>query len=224
MNTLFDIKQRTRSLVGDPFGDFCTDAYLLPLINQALDESVHYLEGTCSPFIEQVLTAPNVAAGTTSFAKLQTADNPFYGLMNPLRIRAKQAGAFPSNYFTIERVDHLPDVNPPGLLPFSKAFWEWRSWIVFITPLNYAADIEVRGEFRPAQLQKDSDIIPLHPMMTVGLSYATAALIGAERGNQGFIQNYQPKAESTMDDIAAELVRQQQGTTSRVGRLSRGRR
>jgi hypothetical protein len=201
-------------------GDFCTDAYLLPLINQALDEAVHYLEGTCSPFIERVVPVPNVDAGTTSFTKQQSPDGALYGLMNPLEIRAKQAGAFPSNFYVIDRTDRMPDVNPPGLAPFSKAFWEWRSWIVYLTPLNYAADFEVRGEFRPSQLQKDGDIIPIHPMMTVGLAFATAALIGAERGNQGFITNYEPKAEATLDDIAAELVRQQQGTTSSVGRMS----
>lgn len=221
MNQLSDVKARARALVGDPDGDFCTDAYLTPLINQALDESVNYLEGSCSPFIESVIEAVNMPAGTTNFADVQKVGNKWAGLMNPLYLEAKQAGMPPTQYMQILRADKLPDVDPAqGVAPYARAYWEWRSWIIFITPLNYAADFRIRGEFRPSPLLKDSDIIPIHPLFAGALAYQTAALIGMERGNQGYVQSYGPRAESTLDDIAAELVRQQQGTSSRLGRMN----
>jgi hypothetical protein len=108
---------------------------------------------------------------------------------------------------------------------FGSACWEWRSYVVYITGLGFAADIRIRGEFRPAALVKDTDPIAIHPQMTVALAYATAALIGSERGNTGYVTNYGQQAQNTLDDVSATLVRQQQGTSSRVGRMSsRGRR
>jgi hypothetical protein len=61
-------------------------------------------------------------------------------------------------------------------------------------------------------------------MMAYALAFSTAALIGAERGNAGYVQNYGTQATNTLDDIAATLVRQQQGTSSRLGRVSGGGR
>lgn len=214
------MKKRARSLVGDPDGDFCTDSYLLPLINQALDESINYLEGTCSPFIEEVRDAPGLAAGTTSLVAQQKNGGPLVGLMNPLFIEVKQAGQPDTQYREVVRADRLPNVNPNGQAPYETAFWEWRSYLVYLTPLSYPADFRVRGEFRPAPLLKDEDIITIHPLLVPALAYATATLVGMERGNQNFVQNYGPKSTSTLDDIAAELVRQQQGTSSRVGKMN----
>jgi hypothetical protein len=228
MNTLLDVKVRVKSLVGDTDGDFCTDAYLLPLINQAYDQAINYLCGTCSPFITQLQVAPNVALGTSTLAELQKPDEPLFGLVNPLDIEVKQAGQPELNYVMGTRKDILPNTsnyapNQPLQNWFGKFCWEWRSYILYITPLSFAADIRVRGEFRPPALVKDSDPIAIHPLMTVALAYSTAALIGSERGNAAYIQNYGQQGTNTLDDISAILVRQQQGTSSRVGRINSSR-
>ena len=229
MDTVLDVKAQVKSLVGDPDGDFCTDAYLMPLMNTAYKQALNYLEGTCSPFITQLQVATNIPFGTSALTEQQKPDNPFYGLVNPLDIEVKQTGLPELNYVMGKRYDILPNSTnfAPGqpMMNFWGSFgWEWRSYVLYITPLAFAADIRVRGEFRPPALVKDTDLIQLHPLMSVALGYATAALVGSERGNAGYVTNYGQQSEETLDDVAAMLVRQQQGTSSRVGRMSRGGR
>jgi hypothetical protein len=224
MNQLRDVIARVRSLVGDPDGDFATSDYLIPLINQALDESVNYLEGTCSPFITKMQDVPNIAAGTTTFIDLQAPGEVLAGLVNPFKIWFKQAGQPINTYCEAQQMDILPFIAPNANPTTRGTFWEWRSYAIYLTPLTYIADFCVRGEFRPAPLLKDDDYITVHPQMTPALAYATAALIGMERGNSGFVNTYGPRAENTLDDISAQLGRSTQGTTARAGRMNRGRR
>jgi hypothetical protein len=219
------LKQRVRSLIGDPDADFATDSYLLPLINQAQDRALAYLEGTCSPFITQLQVATNVLAETSDLTELQKPDQPFFGLVNPLDLEAKPTGAPELRYFMGRRYDILPNSNyAPGGQPMNywgRFGWEWRSYVIYLTPLSFNFDIRIRGEFRPPALVKDSDVITLHPQMVVALAFMTAALIGGERINASYVQNYGSEAEKALDDISATLVRQQQGTSSRVGRMGR---
>lgn len=233
MYTLLDVKKRARSLIGDPDGDFCTDSYILPLINQAYDDSLNYLLQTCSPFVTQLVVCPDVAEGTSTLQPLQAGSGygnppggpgPLYALVNPLKIEFKQAGFPEASYRFAERYDILPNLAPDNAPPTRGLAWEWRSYILYLTPLPFPADLRVRGEFRPSELIKDTDPINLHPLMCAALSYATGALIGVERANQNYIQNYGPRAIAALDDIAAELVRTTQSTTSRVGRMNRGAR
>jgi hypothetical protein len=216
MNTVGDVIARVKSLVGDPDGDFVTPAYIYPLMNQAYDGAITYLAGTCSPFITQLQVAANVPLGTSSLAELQKPNQPFFGLVNPLDLEVKQAGQPETNYVMATRKDILPNSSnyapgQPLMNWFGSVCWEWRSYVVYITGLGFAADIRIRGEFRPAAL-------------AYALAFSTAALIGAERGNAGYVQNYGTQATNTLDDIAATLVRQQQGTSSRLGRVSGGGR
>lgn len=223
VNTLGDVKAEVRSLVGDPDGDFVTDAYVTPLINIVLKKAVNYLEGTCSPFITKVVDLTNIPAGYTTFVKEQKTGGPLAGLMNPLRIEYKQAGMPINQFCKAEGIDILPNISPDANPTTRGMFWELRSFIVYLTPLSYIADMRVRGEFRPAPLLQDDDVIAVHPMLSTALSFGTAALIGAERGNQSYVTNYKPEAESTLDDVAAQLVRQQQGVTARIGKVGNRR-
>ena len=225
------MKQRVKALVGDPDGDFCTDAYLLPLINQVYEDALNTLEGTCSPFITQLKSCPNLPQGTTNLTDQQKGPNgPLFGLLNPLSIEIKQAGQPDTAYCFMKRMDILPNssnqgVNQPANIYWQGLFWEWRSYILYISTLPYAADLRVRGEFRPPALVLDTDPIVIHPTMTSVLAYGTGALIGVERGNSNYASTYGGLSSARLDDVTAELVRQQQGTTSRIGRMSgRGRR
>ena len=225
MDTVLDVKGQVKSLVGDPDGDFCTDSYLMPLMNTAYKQALNILEGTCSPFITQLQVATNVALGTSSLAAFQKKGQPFDGLVNPLDIEVKGAGLPETSYVMGTRKDILPNSTnqsegQPTNYWSGRFCWEWRSFIVYITALGYAFDIRIRGEFRPPALVKDTDLIQLHPLMGVALGYMTAALVGAERGNANYVSNYGQQGKDTLDDISAMLVRQQQGTSSRVGRMN----
>jgi hypothetical protein len=225
MDTVLDVKQQIRSLVGDVDGDFCTDAYLMPLMNTAYKQALNILEGTCSPFITQLQVATNVPLGTSSLAELQKPGQPFDGLVNPLDVEVKGAGLPEMSYVMGKRKDILPNstnysLNQPTNYWSGRFCWEWRSYVVYITALGYAFDIRIRGEYRPPALVKDTDLIQLHPLMGVALGYMTAALVGAERGNANYVANYGQQGKDTLDDVSAMLVRQQQGTSSRVGRMN----
>lgn len=223
MNDLKEVKARARALVGDPDGDFATDAYLLPLVNQALEMFAHSLLGTCSPFITLLKVCLNLPQGTTWLAEQQKPDQPLFGLMNPLLVEFKQAGQPDTAYCTATRRDILPNVSPYGSAQIRGMDWEYRSYILYLTSLPYPADIRVRGEFRPPPLIKDTDMIVVHPMMGAALAFGTAALIGSERGNPTYKADYTLAAQNLLDDIESELVRQTQGTASRLGKMSRGR-
>lgn len=221
------MKVRVRSLIGDPDADFATDAYLLPLINQALDRAVDYLSGTCSPFITQLQVATNLPLGTSDLTEQQKPGQPFFGLINPLDLEVKQTGLPELNYVMGRRYDILPNASnyapsTPAMNFWGQFGWEWRSYVIYMTPLSFAFDVRIRGEFRPPALIKDTDIITVHPMMVAALSFMTAALIGGERINASYVQNWGDQGTQTLDDISATLVRQQQGTSSRVGRMGRG--
>lgn len=223
MDTLKDVKMRTRSLIGDPDADFATDAYIVPLINQAYDVGTHRLLNTCSPFIEKYVVIPNVAQGVTTLQAFQVTGGLLDGLMNPLEMQFKPAGFPDGDYRWAPEKMRLPNLSPVNAPPLGSLMWTWRAYILGLTPTPWPCDIRVLGEFKPSALQKDSDLIVLHPMMTAALSFATAGLIGSERQNQNYQQTYTPLAEATFDDIGAELVRQEQGTTSRLGRVNRSR-
>lgn len=232
MNTLKDVKSRVRSLVGDPMGDFTTDAYLLPLINQVYSEqTTRLMSETGSSFDESVRDVPAVALGTTDLSVYQAAmmnavngnqvAGPLYGLVNPISVEWKQQGQ-PDNYYAeARRTAKLPNISPASPGPPYAMQWEWRSSIIYLTPLIFVSDLRVRGEFSPSLLIKDSDILQVHPRMTETTAYGTAALIGAERNNAGYAAGYAERADLLLDDIANMLVRAEQGTTTRIGRSSR---
>jgi hypothetical protein len=221
-----ELKGRIAGLLSDPDQDSLTNAFLLPFINQAYEAEISTLKGTCSPFETKVITLPNLPIGTTDLtAQQRTAAGPLLGLTNPLRLKWKPAGAPENQYQTIARVEDLPDLLPiqPNGLGCSQASFEWRSNVVFITPFGIAIDLQVKGEFNPPPLLKDDDWILVHPDMGHVLAFGAAALAAVERGNPEWVQSYGALETSALNRVADQLVREQQSTTFRAGRLN-GRR
>jgi len=81
----------------------------------------------------------------------------------------------------------------------------------------------VRGEFRPAPLLNDDSVVAVHPLLVSALAEGTAAAIFRERGNPQQAQLYETQAATVLVNIANQLIRSQQGTTVRLGRISRRR-
>ena len=48
--------------------------------------------------------------------------------------------------------------------------WEWRAYVLYVTPLPYIATLRVRGSFLAAALGNDDDIIVIHPLMAAALA------------------------------------------------------
>lgn len=234
-NTLLDVKEAARTLVGDPLGDFADDDYLVPFVKIAFTNALNYLKNTCSPFVTDQRTLPNVPQGTTTLSpyqvKAQTGQQLsgqqgaiLAGLVKPLRVWWKVAGQPENNYCEADPKKDLPFVSPSNYIAGMKLYYEWRQYKLYVTPLSFNADFSVKGEFNPVLPTKDEDEITLHPSCGVALGFMVAALIGGERVNATYIQNWGDTANRTLDDISADLVRGEQATTQRIGRYTGRRR
>lgn len=230
MNQLFDVKQKARTLIGDPDGDFATDDYILPFINICYENAVNYLANTCSPFMTETRLLLNVNQGTTDFTQYQVAPQtgalaagqtgaPLLGLRKPLRIWWKVAFQPENCYCEALPEKDLPNITPQNYITGQQVFYEWRQYKLFVTPLSFNADWKVKGEYAPPPLVKDDDVVQIYPSMTSALAFMTAAMIGGERVNATYIQTWSTAATNTLDDISADLVRGEQGTSQRVGRM-----
>lgn len=216
-NTYLSVKQKVRSLLGDQYADWLTDQELQEPTNQVYEQQISYLAGTCSPFDSKVVTVPNVPVGATTLQPYQQTGQLLAGLYKPRRVEWKQPGT-PNNYFIeLMECDILPDVIA-GNVPYGiSGAWEWRSYVIYLTPASQAMDVRVRGDFQPPPLVKDTDILIVHPLMAHSTAYGVASLLAAQRGNSAWETSYGAQATSTLDEIAAQLVRQQQKLTFRVG-------
>jgi hypothetical protein len=235
MNTLRDVKEKVRTLLDDPQGDFATDDYVLPFVNLVYEDCINYLANTCSPFMTEQRLVLNLPQGTTDLTSYQVAPttgaiaagftgSPLLGIRKVLKIWWKQAGQPENCYCEANESKNLPNVTPQNYITGQQVFWEWREYKIFLTPLSFNADFKVKGEFAPPPLLKDADAVQIYPSMSSALAYMVAATIGVTRVNQTYLTMWQQRATSTLDDISADLVRGEQGTSQRVGRVSRSRR
>lgn len=229
-NTLGSVKKQVQSLIGDPLGDFTTDAYLTPLINIVYEaQTTQLMSEADSSFDDWVFDLPNVDIGTTSLANYQamtmvnddgtTTTGPLAGLVTPEVVEFKFAGQPDGCYKEAGRTGKLPNVSPSMPPAPYRMQWEWRGNVIYLTPLNFPADLRVRGEFSPPSVVKDTDAFVVHRRMGTAVSFGTAALIGAERGNNGWTTKYTPLADTILDNISNMLTKSEQGTTTRIGRV-----
>lgn len=208
-------------MVGDPDGQWLNNDTLIPLINQVYESDTSYLAGSCSPYDVKLAVVPNVQPGTTSLIPQQQGQNqPLNGLIKPRLILAKLAGTPDVNYRQMVEYDVLPNI--PAGWPVWQGGWEWRAFRIWLTPFPQAMDLQVRGDFMPPPLRQDADIFVTHPNMAQCTAYGAAALAAVTVGNQGWQTAYTALHSETLDDISAQLVRQQSALTFRVGRMNRG--
>ena len=201
---------RVASLAGDPYLDWLTEEYFSGFCNQAYDQAIQYLEGTCSPYIEKVVVIPAVQVGVdetnlvpygTTAAGGVVKQYPLKQLVKPRVVDFKTPGSPSSHYKPVKEFSILPDS------------------VQQVTPATY--DIRVRGDFKPAPLLKDDDLVEIHPNGGFALAFSIMALIGMERPNGGWVQNFGSQAQDAWDQIAADLIRQGQHLTFRIGSPNR---
>jgi hypothetical protein len=201
MQTVGDVKKKVASLVGDPDLDWLTDDYFLGFANIAYEGAINSLALTCSPYIEKVVTVPgiNVGADENNLGPnaQQAAQLPLKYLKKPRFLQWKQTGAPSSRYREVKEFSILPN---------------GRSQVAPLT-----VDIEVRGDFMPPPLTQDTDIVQVHPNMGPCLALMIGALIGMERPNQGWVEAYGTEGKDQLGKIEADLSRQQQHLTFRLG-------
>lgn len=215
------VKARIRSLVDDVQASYTDDAWIDPLIQQEYEAAASELEETKSPFDEQVVELPAIAAGTADLSAFQAQGKPLETLVLPERIDWKPQGQPPWRYRM------LP--GPKDMLPDLPAFqapvaWEWREEIIYFTPSTMIIDLRIRGEFDVAVLRDDSSPLTLHKRIGYVIALRVAASVAKVRGNQQWVEDYTADAQKGMDEIAAQMVRAEQGKVRRIGRMTRRNR
>jgi hypothetical protein len=237
LNTLFDVKQTVRSLIGDddPNG-WLKDAYLLPKINYVYRRQTLYIKRSTGMNLEQMVEIPNAfdantnptSQGLTSLAVYQQKGGPLFGMYEPLTVWWKPAGSSARFYREARpRKTILPGLAVPGAYSGSSGFFgggmefTWRGNQLFVTPVHNQIDMLVDGRFNAPPLVKDQDILVVDPDMEVATTTGVIPCIGVEAGNPSWTQVME-EAEACCDDIVAKLVRQKQDVTARAG--TNGRR
>ena len=210
MQTRKDVFSQVGGLVGVTYGadDWLNDEYLSPKCQTAYEMALVYLQGSCSTNIEKVVEIPSVPVGVddnnlTPFA-VGAGDNETYPLsylVKPRWVDFKTAGAPRNQYKPVTECTILPDTPP---LVQGGLF-----------------DIRVRGDFRPQALTTNESVVELHPLAAHALALSIGALIGCERPNQAWVTNYGAQAQEAWDMILADLTREQQHQSFRLGSPNR---
>lgn len=208
MQTRKDVMAKVAALVGDPFYDWLTPEYFSPLANLAYENAIQLLDASCSPYIEKVVIVPGVEMGADESNLVPFAvgegDNqtkPLDRLKKPRLVQYRISGSTYSPWLPMDEYEVLPDAPQA------------------VTPTK--VDIRVRGDFLPAALTGDDSVVEIHPLAGQALALSTAALIGMERPNPGWVQNYGTQAMLAWEQISGELTRQQQHVTQRLGSPNR---
>jgi hypothetical protein len=222
-NTLGDVKQKVRGLLGDPDGDWVTDGYITPIINVTYGLQVNALKNGTGKNLEAIIECLDIAIGTSSLYPLQAPSQPLFGLSDPLELWVKTAGQ-PPQWYTAARgpVDVLPNVQPPGITPGwnqTRVSFVWMGQQLSITPVNGPIDVKVYGRFNPPPLQKDEDVLVVYSKMSETTAVAAAAVAGVERSNPAVLAGYAEMAIAGLDDIIADIIRQTQRNPRRLGRM-----
>lgn len=231
MNTLFDVKETLRSIVGDDAGEWTDDDYLVPKINFAYRTQYLYIKRATGSNLEQLVEIPNAldlaanptSQGLTSLAVYQQKGKPLCGLYEPLYMWWKLAGAPECQYREAFERKTLPFVNPASSMA-TAMYFTWRGNQIFVTPINAPIDLMIDGRFNPPPLVKDEDVLVVDPDMETPVTSGTLGIVGIESGNTGYSQAAVDMMESQADDIVAKLIRQKQGYTARAGSNARRNR
>ena len=216
---LTTLKTRIRSLVDDPDATYATDAFLLPLINQKYEELYNRMLSTGAAFERKVIELFGVASQTADLSAYGLTGQPLELMVQPLMLEWKMAGLDNTNYRTAMLVDKKKDVIADQFVEE----WEWRTGIIYITPCVLAVDLRIRGDFLFDSLAADQDVVSVTKSFGHALAYGVAALVGAVRGNQAWMQAYTLLQDGAVDDLMQYLTRKDQAKVRRVGRVSRRR-
>lgn len=201
--------RKVSGLCGDPSFDWLTVEYFSPLCEIAYEWAISYLKGSCSPYIEKVIVVPGVPLGA----------DPSNLVPNNTATGGNSANYPLKQLVTPRYVDFKLPNTPANQFRPAKEFSILPDSVQQITPQTY--DIRVRGDFLPQPLVNDDSVIEVHPNAGHALAFSIMALIGAERPNQAWAEYYGVESVKAWDEIASDLIRQQQRLPFRLGSPNR---
>lgn len=228
MKTFSQVKAQVRSLLGDPRGDWTSDAYIEPMIGLMYGAILLNMKNATSLNLQKIVYLQNVPPGTTSLKKFQTAaddnDAPLAGLTDPLDIWVKPTGQPASYYRQAARQTTLPHYDPnaiTGNLSLVDLYWNWVGNQINMTGAGQPIDIEVTGRFNAPPLEDPDAELAGHEDIWIAVSFQSASICGVERTNPALLEGYATRGTAAEDNIIADLIRQKQGDPKRFLKLAR---
>lgn len=227
MNTLLDVKKTVQSLAGDNENGTLTDDYLVPKINFAYRTQTLAIMQAAGADLELEVEIPNAkdqtgnntSQGLTSLGAYQQAGGPLEGLIEPLFVWWKPAGATENQYRECIEKKTLPFVPPQQVGALGPIYFTWRGNELFLTPMNAAIDFLVDGRFSAHTLVKNEDKLAAHPLMETTVTPATMALMAWDGWNFPGASSPGLAAQSAVDNICNLIMMGKQGYTARAGSM-----
>lgn len=209
MQTAGEVLGQVASLTGDIDREYLEPDYFYPKLNSAYQNQINFLKGSCSPYIEKAIIIPGVPVGVDPSNLVPyntatggaTANYPLKQLVEPRWIDYKLPNT-PANQFRPARKFRI--------MPDS---------VQQVTAQTY--DIRVRGDFLPSPLVNEDSVIELYPNCAAALAFSVMALIGAEKPNEAWVEQFKPLSDDAWDLILADITRQQAGLSFRIGSPNR---
>lgn len=214
------ITSGVQALCDDDDKTYITDDYVKPRINIAYNELYNKLVNTGYQFEEFTVELPSVSAGLTDLSSFSTSGKPLELLIQPRMLEWKLPGQDPTNY---QPADGPLDKQRDVIAAPQVDSFAWKHATLYITPFSTALDLRVTGDFLFNALLQPGDVAQIAQNAGVVLQYMTAHLIAIIRGNPGWMEQYEKKANDSFYELQAAMVKGDQMKVRRIGRMSRTR-
>lgn len=214
-----DIIKRVQAKCDDTDETYITSDYVLAFANDVYEWIYNQLKKSGAQFDESVVILPGVDAGKPTLDEFQAPGKPLAGLTRPRMIRWKVPGTDPTYWRRSDGpLDYVPDVanGVPELMG-----WAWQKYSIKLSNYSTAIDIEVSGDFLFTAITSKESAVEISNNCNRAFACKIASEIGKARGNDKWKVDYGADADEAIDDLALILVKENQGKTRRVGRMSR---
>lgn len=219
MALLSDIIARVQSLLDDPDGTYIDDGYVTGFAQNVYDVLYNRMRLYGHQFSEIDVELPSVAAGTPDLSAFQATGKPLALMVQPRMIEWKLPGQDATYYAPADGpVDKVRDIVP-GITALDS--WAWLRRKIFLSRFSTALDLRVTGDFLFDPLTEGASPIEIEINANPVLAYMIAEEIAGARGNDKWLALYKRKGDDAFDDLNIAMVKAQQATTRRVGKINR---
>lgn len=216
--TLDDIIKRVQAKLDDIDGTYVTPEYVEAFAQGEYEKLFNKLRLSDHSFDQIIVEIPNVAATTPNLDTYQATGQILSTMVRPRSIEWKLAGQLPTQYREADGpLDQVRDL-PAGIPQLDS--WAWMRRSIKLSNFSTNLDLRIIGEFLFNPLSDPSSSIDIDITANEVLASMVAAAIAKARGNATWVQQYTADAVDAFDDLFIALVREDQGKTRRVGRMS----
>jgi hypothetical protein len=219
MITVGQVLKRVQAKVDDQDATYCTEQYLEAFVQETLDWIYNQFRLTGSQFCESVVVVPNVPAGAPNLDDFTKSGQPLNALVTPRMIRWRIPGQDATHWRRADGpLDYIRDM-PQGTQALDS--WAWMKYSIKLSNYAQILDLEISGDFLFDPIKNSDSTLQITANAARAFTCKLAQEVGKARGNDKWVTTYGADADEAIDDLRMALVKENQGKTHRVGRMSR---